>query len=312
MGAQADAVDSAIAPVHSFLPPGVNVAAQALLTQPELRGMRATDLARLLSVSNGDARAGIGAVIGMINRTARGAPESALRLEPSLGIAVGPFMSLDQAMSRYGVGMGPIVRGPSPSPLWSGPDVGADRQYGAGALDTGAGRSHGARGHSGPGDYGEAGSISADLESAAQMMISYLQGQGCGPDATIGDFQTTYNASYSPSLAVDRKYGPATRAALVQVLADSQQVTGAETLPNGLTGLSAPAACSYPGPAPAATTTSPTTSPGGSAVSLASLGGSKPWLWGLAALVAGGVLLSQSKHPPRWARKLGLHRRARR
>jgi len=205
--------------------------------------------------------------------------------------------------------MGPIVRGPEPSPLWH-PDVGPDRQYGAGRLsEAGAsgGRSSRGRGHSGPRDYGEAGDVPADLESAASMMITYLTTQGCGPDASIGDFQTAFNAAgYTPALTVDNKYGALTRASLVQVLSDSQQVTGAATLPNTLTNAAAPPACAY-APAPVAPRPATVIPAPGAPVLQASLA-SNPWVWGVAALVAGGMLLSRSKHPPRWARKIGLHR----
>jgi len=33
-----------------------------------------------------------------------------------------------------------------------------------------------------------------------------------------------------------------------------------------------------------------------------------PWTWAGLALIAGAAVISQSKHPPKWARKIGLHR----
>lgn len=304
MPVQADAVDASLGPVHSFLPPAVNVVAQALLRDPTIRAFKATDLARLLHVSVTDARAGIAAIIGMINRTAMGAPDTALRTETSLGSAVGPFMSLDQAMSRFGSRMGPIVSSatprPTPSPMWQ-PDFAPDRQFGAGRV----GRS---RGHSALPAYGEpgwddAGAISADLASAATMMIDYLKAHGCGPDATIGDFQDTFNQTYSPPLKLDNKYGPETKAALEHVIADA-------AIPSALAEATAPPACSYVAPIQPASPgqAQPNAPPGGGGQTQQASMFSSSWTWAALAVGAAAIVISRSKHPPRWARQIGLHR----
>lgn len=137
MPVDADAVDSAMGPVPSFLPPGPNIAAQALLSTPAYRALSANDLAARLHLSTADARMGIGAIVGMIQRTARGNAHSALQPEPSLGKAVGPFMSLDTAMSRYGANMGAIVSSPTPHSPAFAPDYPPDRQASAGRLPRG-------------------------------------------------------------------------------------------------------------------------------------------------------------------------------
>lgn len=33
-----------------------------------------------------------------------------------------------------------------------------------------------------------------------------------------------------------------------------------------------------------------------------------PWTWAVLALGAAAIVVARSKHPPRWARKMGLHR----
>ena len=134
MPVDADAVDAAMGPVRSFLPPGPNFAAQALLAQPVLRSLAANDLAQKTHVSVADARQAIGSIVGMIQRTARGNPNSPLQVETSLGQAVGPFMSLDTAMSRYGSNMGAIVSSPVPHSAAFAPDYPPDRQASAGRL----------------------------------------------------------------------------------------------------------------------------------------------------------------------------------
>ncbi len=134
MPVDADAVDSAMGPVRSFLPPGPNFAAQALLSQPALRSLPANALAARTNVSTSDARHAIGSIVGMIQRTARGNPNAPLQVEPSLGQAVGPFMSLDVAMSRYGSNMGAIVSSPVPHSAAFAPDYPPDRQASAGRL----------------------------------------------------------------------------------------------------------------------------------------------------------------------------------
>ena len=189
-------------------------------------------------------------------------------------------MSLDQAMSRYGSHMGPIVV--SPSPLWR-PD--------AGSLWASNGVNR-----------GEAGDVTSDLDSAAQGMVSYLNAQGCGPDATIGQFQAAYNAVYSPAIAIDNKYGPETAAALTRLIQDTT-AQGVPVVP------SAPPICVYG--ATSTPATSPLTGPLGSAtnatgtrVAQAGMGN-----WGWAALAAGAALflLANSKNPPKWVKRAGLH-----
>jgi hypothetical protein len=287
--------------VHSFLPHGPNVVAQALLGTPALRGVQADQLARTLHVSGGDARQGIAAIIGMINRSAQPGGDSALQPEPSLSIAIGPFMSLDSAMSRFGAHMGPIVRSPTPSPLFR-PDAGPDRQFGAGRT------SHGPRSGRGGGsntgyDYGEAGAVSSELDAAATQMLAFLSENGCNvaPAGVVGNFQIAYNAAgYSPALATDDKYGPLTRTAAMQVIHDADVSTE-------LANMNAPAACSY-APVPATPSAPvrpvlPTSTP----IAQASMFDS-PWTWATLAVLAGATMIARSKHPPKWARKIGLHR----
>jgi len=110
----ADAVDSALGPVPSFLPPAPNLIAQSLLAKPALRSLSANTLAGRMHLATTDARMAIGSIVGMIQRTARGDSASALQTEPSLGLAIAPGMSLDAAMARYGAGMGAIVSSPTP------------------------------------------------------------------------------------------------------------------------------------------------------------------------------------------------------
>lgn len=306
MPVQADAVDSTnIGPVASFLPPGPNVVAQALISDPTIRSFRAEHLAKLLHVSVSDARAGIASIIGMINAIAMGNPKSALTENVSLSHAVGPFMSLDQAMSRFGSHMGPIVVSPEPrpGPYYQG-DFPPDREYGAGRMHF----------------YGEAGDLSNNMASATQAMLDYLHFHGCGPDATIGDFQDTFNSEFAPPtpLAVDNKYGSLTRTALLHVIASAPASSD-------LASAAAPAACHYqtsPGPGtytvPATTVTptapisqvtpAPATHP--VAMAGAATGGifDSPWTWALILAAAAAATISQSKHPPKWARKMGLHR----
>jgi hypothetical protein len=205
--------------------------------------------------------------------------------------------------------MGPIVSSatprPTPSPMWQ-PDFGPDRQFGAGAV----GRARGRKGHSGPyedlSDYGEAGwedagAISADLASAAQMMITYLTAHGCGPDATIGDFQDTFNQTYSPPIKVDNKYGPTTKAALEHVIADA-------AIPSALAEATAPPACSYVAPVEPPGQAQPNAPLGGTNQTQQASTFSSPWTWAALAAAAAAVVIARSKHPPRWARQIGLHR----
>lgn len=291
MPVQADAVDSAIGPVRSFLPPGPNIVAQALLSDPGLRGQTPLELSRTLHVPVPDAQQAIGAILGMINRTALGNAQSALEVEPSLANAIGPEMSLDRAMSRFGSHMGPIVRRPSPSPLWR-PDVGEDRQYGAGGL-TG----------------GEAGAVPQDLIDAAANMKTFLEIEGCGvsPAGVVRRFQELFNANHSPAIATDDHYGPETMGALDQVIAD------ADADQPGTFQTTAPPAChaAHVSPAPPPPPgPKPTPSHTPVAPLQASIFGSG-WTWATALVVAGAVLIARSKHPPKWARQIGLARHAR-
>jgi hypothetical protein len=279
--------------VASFLPPGPNVVAQALLADSTLRSLTAAELSRLLHVSVKDASAGIGAIVGMINRTAHGSAGSALRPEPSLGGAVGPFLSLDQAMSRFGSHMGPIVRSPSPSPVWS-PDSGADRQYGAGALVGWAGALE------------EAGDVDPNLWDAATTLEQFLTQNGCNADPAgiCGNFQNAWNVTGAqPALTVDDKYGPATRAALQSVLnqVPSGPIAVAPAACYAAAGTSAPAATAPAMPMPGASTP---TAPAPLAASVA--GGSNRWMLAALAVAAGLLVLKSSKKKPRWARKAGL------
>jgi hypothetical protein len=112
----ADAIDTSAPPAISFLRHGPNVVAQSLLRNPVLRGLPAPDLARSLGVTTLDATHGIASVAGMADRIARRG-SATLQEEPRLSISVGPYYSLDQALSRFSSHRGPIVV--SPSPLWT-------------------------------------------------------------------------------------------------------------------------------------------------------------------------------------------------
>jgi hypothetical protein len=297
----ADAVDSTnIGPVKSFLPPGANTAAQALIADPTLRSFSAEKLARILHISVSDARAGIGAIIGMINHVALGSPQSALMPNPSLAIAVGPFMSLDAAMSRFGSHMGPVVVSPQPrpGPYYQG-DYPPDRQYGAGHV--------------------EAGDISTTVHDTAMALVSFYASSTCAssPGGVVSAFQRAFNRDFAPSLAVDDKYGPATQDALDHVIAaapassDLSQVKSPPPCYPGPGTYTAPVTTIYGTPSPSASPisvapSSPTpATPTATPVARASMMDS-PWTWvGIAALVA-AASISQSKHPPKWARKIGL------
>jgi hypothetical protein len=274
----ADAVDASLGPVPSFLLPGANIAAQALLADPTLRGLRAVDLATVLHVRTSDVRSAMGAILGYMN-----IGSDALSENRSLSGAISPTMSLDQAMSRFGSRMGPIVQGPMPSPMWSGPDAGPARESGTGALGMGA---------------GEAGApLPNDLNDAATTLLSVLQNNGCAvsPQA-VSVFQAAYNVHYAPPLAVDGKYGVLTRAGLGRVIAD------ADPGDFSVYGQAAPAACSYAAPV---VRPSPAPAPAAPAPLAASMVPSSPWVWALAA-VAGGVYLLSKKRKPHWVRRLGL------
>jgi hypothetical protein len=112
----ADAIDTSQPPAVSFLRHGANVVAQSLLRNPVLRGLPAPALARSLGVTTLDATSGIASVAGMADRIARRG-SATLQEEPRLAISVGPYYSLDQALSRFSSHRGPIVV--SPSPLWT-------------------------------------------------------------------------------------------------------------------------------------------------------------------------------------------------
>jgi hypothetical protein len=116
----ADAIDTGSPPAVSFLRHGPNVAAQSLLANPTLRGLAPPALGRALSISTIDARDGIASVTGMVNRIGMHG-QAALRAEPTIAVAIGPFLSLDQSLARYASHRGPIVV--SPSPLFR-PDAG--------------------------------------------------------------------------------------------------------------------------------------------------------------------------------------------
>jgi hypothetical protein len=278
------------------------VFAQALLSQPALRGQSALELARTLHGSVPDARAAIGSILGMINRTALGNPDSALENEPSLALAVGPEMSLDRAMSRFGSHMGPIVNKPTPSPLWS-PDVGPDRQYGAGRVHGHADRNYGAGRI-----LVEAGDVAADIVAAAQQTIDFIDQNGCGPSPAgiVANFQALFNRDYSPKISVDDRYGQQTQGAVDQVVADANAQTPG-SMPK-----TAPAACTYAAPVAPSPSPSPQPSP---SLPVAPLLGvqhasmlSSGWTWAGLLVLAGAVVISKSKHPPKWARQIGLHR----
>jgi hypothetical protein len=112
----ADAIDTTSPPAPSFLPPGPNHVAQALLQNATLRGLTAPELAHTLGVRPTEATQGIASVAGMADRIGRRGA-AALRNEPRLALAIGGQLTLDQALSRYSSHMGPIVIGPSP--LWA-------------------------------------------------------------------------------------------------------------------------------------------------------------------------------------------------
>lgn len=294
---QADAVDSVpLGPLPSFLPPDANLVAQALWSDATLRALSAQDLARVLHVSSRDADDAIGALVGMMNRTARGNPNSSLTVDRSLSGAIGPFMSLDQAMSRFGSHVGPSVRSPTPSPL-ARVDAGPDRQYGAGRL----GASHAFALESGPsrGDDDEAGAISQALSDATAQLLTFLQENGCSAAfaGVCGNFQVAYNNEYSPAIGVDDKYGSETQNALARVIADAGYEAAAPAACNYQV---APAAPSAPVPArPAATPVAP-------AVMHAGMMPTSPVFWGLAAAAVAVAVLAKSKHPPHWVRRLGM------
>lgn len=294
MDVQADAVDASPgAPLPSFLPPDANAVAQALWRDGTLRSLSAADLARRLHVNSKDATAAIGALIGVMNAMARGNPNAPLTVQPSLAGAIGPFMSMDAAMARYGAHMGPIVS--SPSPLHQ-PYAGPDRQLGAGRASGGRFGME-----SGPGpEAGAAGTETQALDDATSQLLQFLQQNGCNADfaGICGNFQEAYNNVYSldnPALTVDDKYGPITQSALAQVMHD--------------TGYSdaAPPACSYAAPsAPRPAPVSPSSPVVAPKVIGPSMLPTSPVFWGLAAAAAAIVVLAKSKHPPQWVRKLGL------
>ena len=298
--------------------------AQALLADPTLRSMRAEQLAKALHVSTPDARAGIAAVIGLINRTAMGEPDAPLQPEKSLGLAVGPYMSLDQAMSRFGSHMGPIVTGPRPhSAIWQ-PDFSPDREVGAGRTGAPRGRGHGGGpGRNSPMDYGEAG-LPADAteQAAAVAMADALHAHGY----KRSDMGVYKEFQHSVGLNPDGFPGTKTMQELKDVLFSlGDEFPNVPIYPwlssGGYDGVNAPLWSEWaPGAAPpgggGGTYVAPPTTVLGTQgtrtpVAQASMGGSmfdSPWTW--AILLAGGaaVAISQSKHPPRWARKIGLHR----
>jgi hypothetical protein len=204
-GVAADTVDARLGPQASFLAPDSNAVAQALLSNPELRGQTAFELSHTLSVSVDAARVAIGSIIGMIDRVALGDATSPLRAEPTRTGAIGAGMSLDVAMSRFGSHMGPIVV--TPSPLWS-PDAGPGRQTGAGALS-------------------EAGAV-ASLDVAAAALIAFYGANDCSvsPNGVVRQFQESYNAAYlGGHISVDDLYGPQTHDALTKAVADMAPVS---------------------------------------------------------------------------------------
>lgn len=117
----ADAIDRPQPEAVSFLPHEPNVVAQSLLRNPALRGLPSDQLARATGVKGRSAVEGIASVVGMVNRIARHAQgRGALENEPRLTLAIGPFVSLDEAMARYGSHRGPIVVSPSPLSPYAG------------------------------------------------------------------------------------------------------------------------------------------------------------------------------------------------
>jgi hypothetical protein len=153
-------------------------------------------------------------------------------------------------------------------------------------------------------------SLPPDVLGTTSTLIRVLQDNGCaGADpVTVHAFQETFNAHYSPQIGVDGKYGRETEGAVSHVILD------ANADDDGVYGMNAPSACSYHTATPATPppATAPRSSPAtATPVSQASMAGSmfqSPWTW--AVLLAGGaaVAISRSKHPPKWARKMGLHR----
>lgn len=285
MTVQADAVDAApLEPLPTFLPPDANLAAQALWQNATLRALSAAQLARVLHISSRDVSDAIGAMVGLMNATARGNPDAALMLQPSLAGAIGPYMSLDQAMSRYGAHMGPIVSSPSPMYRPHAPD----RQLGAGRAG-----SHGGW-ESGP-HADEAGAVSQALGDATTQLLTFLQENGCSAAfaGVCGNFQVAYNNEYAPTIAVDDKYGPETHNALARVIADA----GYEA--------AAPAPCVYA--APVAPSPAPAPShPSAPVVAHASMLTTGPVFWGLAAAAVAVAVLAKSKHPPHWVKRIGF------
>ena len=219
----------------------------------------------------------------MASQTAHGGG-GVLMPSSSLAGALGN-LTMDQAMSRYAARVGAIVRSSEPGIYRSG----FSRRTLAGALD-------------------------ATLESATQQMIDFLSANGCAvsPAGVVANFQAAYNtAGYSPGLTVDDKYGPLTANATSQVLSNSQNVAPGETLPNTLTGYTAPPACQFGGGPPAApsgpapgTYVAPTTVVTGTPAAPAPMqAGFLPKTaggWAILALAVAVVALANSRHPPKW------------
>ena len=92
--------------------------------------------------------------------------------------------------------------------------------------------------------FGDIGLVAQPLADAAVALLDAYTASGCNMAAgVVSTFQTQYNGAHSTPISVDGKYGPQTQGALDQVISDSQQIGANETLPNALTGLSAPATC---------------------------------------------------------------------
>lgn len=108
--ALADSVEAGMAPVPSVLSPPADIVAQNVLRDPTLRSLSALSLARLLSVSSPSAIEGIAAIVGLARSRGRGPLEP----EPDLQAAIGPFMSTDTALARFGSHMGPIESNANP------------------------------------------------------------------------------------------------------------------------------------------------------------------------------------------------------
>jgi hypothetical protein len=149
--------------------------------------------------------------------------------------------------------------------------------------------------------------LPADIEIPAGTLLHVLNANGCAvsPQA-VSSFQSAFNHHYSPAITVDGKYGAQTQGALDQVIADATPED-----PNVYGIGTAPAACVYhPTPAAPPRTSAPATSTPTVAVASAAGGGSifqSPWIWAVLALIAGALVLSRSKHPPKFIRKMGLH-----